>query len=251
MDPLASMKEALDRAIKAVPSMRYAAAAVAIGAAVGLMTIFLAPTKNAYVAVVIVVALMIVLVLFNAIAKRGSTVASEPARFLVWSIAVLFVAAVALLLVAVSFGRPEALARFLGVAQPEPSTTPVKVESPSPTSYLEKSTLRLGMDWDAFAREMKAVDYDLESSPGKLTASYSGRFWDLPARIKHFFKDKKLETSLIEVVAEDCDAVLYDYERRPIGTLCGQCGIGAAHGDLCSCRGTSQGADRSKRWCVR
>ncbi len=92
--------------------------------------------------------------------------------------------------------------------------------------HLERPGLHLGMSWGEFSKAMKDVQLSTNSERGKMEASYNGTFWNLPAHIKHEFVEDRLATSLITIKAEECDAVMYDAERKPIGTASQQCGVG-------------------------
>ena len=82
------------------------------------------------------------------------------------------------------------------------------------------------MPWGEFSKVTKDVEISTNVAPGKIDASYSGVFWNLPAQIKHEFVDGRLATSLITTMAEECDAVMYDASRKQIGTANKQCGLG-------------------------
>lgn len=92
--------------------------------------------------------------------------------------------------------------------------------------HLERPGLRLGMSWGEFSKVMKDVEISASVMPGKTDATYNGVFWSQPAHITHEFVDGRLVTSLISIVAEECDAVMYDASSKPIGTASKQCGLG-------------------------
>jgi len=120
-NPLGVAGIALDRAVRLVPSMKWAVAAVGVAAALALITMFGTGAKLV-IALPLVVGLMMLLVLFNRIAHFRAQLL-VPALLVMWTMTVLFCGSMLLAFTGFAFGWPASIATALGSALvvPRPS----------------------------------------------------------------------------------------------------------------------------------
>jgi len=163
MTGLREMTSALSLAVKQVPAMRFAVAAVGVAAAVGIIALFTSGVANPPVAIGLVVALMIVLVIFSVVARQAANLARAPAQFLIWAVSILFVLGVFSVLTSVWFGWPPGLARMI-----EPARATV---GPDPIPFAQRSPeLLFPEEGFAFDHSPRTIEMKWASMPG--AASY-------------------------------------------------------------------------------
>jgi len=158
----------LEKVVEEVPAMRFFRAVLAIVSVAGSIALWDAGV-HATVVVPLFIAGMILIVLFQQVAKMPSRDLKAPAQILIWTITLLFVASLTMAVSAVSLGIPSLFRRFLLDEQVQPEKAAYEailklsgtalVETRSPVPFLKVFSFQSHVD-------------HLEEAPGE------GYVWD-------------------------------------------------------------------------
>jgi hypothetical protein len=109
VQPLTTPTDVLTRAIKMVPSVKYALGVAGIGASAVSIKAFSSNVRSTFLMILTMFALMTLLVVFGRVAKLGPNGLRVPAIFLTWTVLLFYVGSGALMVSSVFFKWPEPL----------------------------------------------------------------------------------------------------------------------------------------------
>jgi len=108
----------LKEAIVAVPAVKYALGVAGILAAVAIGTSFFKSARIGFVGAAVMMVFMVLLLVFAAATKLGPDFLHAPAKFLTWSMIVLFVGTCFMTMLFVFSGHPQAFGSFMAAFFP-------------------------------------------------------------------------------------------------------------------------------------
>ena len=124
----------LQKAIKAVPSLKYALGVLGIVSAIAIIRSFGIDFRIAVFGTITMVVLMTALVVFAALTKVTSPQVSLAALVLMWSFLALTILSAALLFTSVFFSYPKPLSELFGLTpaheEPKPTTLLLRMDNP-------------------------------------------------------------------------------------------------------------------------